>query len=812
MPKKEITITEIEEFEPSRVDGVGKGANGFPILMLKSIDAETDSVASVTKADDMREDCKTCEGDGKILGNNRKCPDCMGSGKAPKIGESMKQYMEFVSKDVPGSAPSGSGATPAKFCPTCGGDGFLGNSIGEGADARGVGEATDQCPDCGGTGLDQATTNPQELNAVAADAGTISVGDPMGRERIDKADAGAECAGCKAMNAADAEYCAKCGGAMMMKTGMETNECPGCVTAAKNGESVCATCGAKVEKADAPKGFDPKVGGGVYREDVPDEDHAGKNRSFPIVTPGDVSDAASSLGRAGKDNYSIDKIKANIIAIARRKGPKFVAQLPQNWQEESADLVGASAKSVDESDAMSALHDKAHEDWHRSIGQEPCTSKADCKAKQAEYEASKAVTVSLDGTAIMGDNPMSNAVEMPMPAHDLDNDPDGDLPGGPAWEAVDAATATSAALALMHAAELIRTFAQREAIEVAAGEGNDIFDANAAEMAMIGVTGALGIMAQLAFHEGLEAQKSLEDEDVAKAGKRLSGKSIAALATARDHLNMILGDDDPAKQKDGDSNDDDTAVGKYIDSADKALLSKEIEDMSIEELEKVLDQRDERLVGLIAETLKSNGKKAKKGKDEDADAKVAEDLDDAADAIEDAQEAQMEDMDGEDDDDAMKASVACPECDMMNKANAMTCKGCGYAMKSADADLTEEQIEARNAAKEAKRALKAARRAEKEAAENAAVQKAIAEGVAEATKAVQTLKERLATVEKMAAPSSIVRTAPQDAVIKSVERDSLELRLAATERIARETPDHDIRKAKREEAEEIRAAIAALRA
>ena len=40
MPKTEVTITEIEEFTPERVDGVGKGANGFPILMLKAVDGE----------------------------------------------------------------------------------------------------------------------------------------------------------------------------------------------------------------------------------------------------------------------------------------------------------------------------------------------------------------------------------------------------------------------------------------------------------------------------------------------------------------------------------------------------------------------------------------------------------------------------------------------------------------------------------------------------------------------------------------------------------------------------------------------------
>jgi hypothetical protein len=367
----------------------------------------------------------------------------------------------------------------------------------------------------------------------------------------------------------------------------------------------------------------------------------------------------------------------------------------------------------------------------------------------------------------------------------------------------------------MQAGELIRAFVQREEIEVAAGEGNDIFDAETAEMAMIGVTGALGIMAQLAFHESLEAQKGLEEESVTKAGKRLSTKTVAALATARDHLNSLLGSDDPSMQAvEDDSNDDDTSVGKYstIKGLDIDLLTKEIEDMTTEELEKVLDARDERLVGLLADTFKAKGKKSLSKKSDDE--KVADDLEEADDAIEDAQDAQAEDMANEgdeddmDDDDAKKASVACPGCDMMNKADAMTCKGCGYAMKS----LTQEEIEAKQARKEAKKALKAAEKAEKEAAENAAIAKSIAEGVAEANAAVLALKERLATVEKMAAPSNILRTAPQDAVAKGIERDTLEMRLAAIERIARETPDMDIRKAKREEAAEIRVQIASLSA
>lgn len=80
--------------------------------------------------------------------------------------------------------------------------------------------------------------------------------------------------------------------------------------------------------------MDPDVGGGVDRDKIPAEDFAGKDRSYPIVTPGDVSDAASSIGRAGSDNYSADTLKKNIIAIAQRKGPAFVAELPKKWRDE----------------------------------------------------------------------------------------------------------------------------------------------------------------------------------------------------------------------------------------------------------------------------------------------------------------------------------------------------------------------------------------------------------------------------------------------------------------------------------------------
>jgi hypothetical protein len=83
------------------------------------------------------------------------------------------------------------------------------------------------------------------------------------------------------------------------------------------------------------KNVDPNVGGGVDRDKLPASDFAGKNRSFPIKTPQDVADAASSIGRAGKDNFSTDQLKKNIIRIAKRKGASFVAKLPKVWRSDT---------------------------------------------------------------------------------------------------------------------------------------------------------------------------------------------------------------------------------------------------------------------------------------------------------------------------------------------------------------------------------------------------------------------------------------------------------------------------------------------
>lgn len=69
---------------------------------------------------------------------------------------------------------------------------------------------------------------------------------------------------------------------------------------------------------------------------------AGKGKSFPILKPGDVQAAVSSMGRAGPGNHSTATLKKNIIAIAKKKG--WTKYLPKAWQDgeddskEAADL------------------------------------------------------------------------------------------------------------------------------------------------------------------------------------------------------------------------------------------------------------------------------------------------------------------------------------------------------------------------------------------------------------------------------------------------------------------------------------------
>ncbi len=359
-------------------------------------------------------------------------------------------------------------------------------------------------------------------------------------------------------------------------------------------------------------------------------------------------------------------------------------------------------------------------------------------------------------------------------------------PGSPEWEAVDAQTAKDAALSLMAAAELIREFAQRESTEVAVGEGNDVFDTFVAEDALCGVTHALGIMAQLAFHEALEAAKSLTDQDeIEKAGKRLSTKSVTALAAARDHISELLGDDDPAKNDKNDQPSGKSAAEKFVESANKSEGN--ILDMQEDDLQKLVAT----MVAQAVVAAKSVEEEAEKPGDEE----VTETAEKTADtpAVEEAVVEVVED-----------AEVIEPE-----------------AVKAVEepvlkAELTPEEIEANEATEKLRKELADAEARQKEVAANAALSAKIEEHLARVVEqnevlksTVEDLKTELESVKKMAAPSDIVRTAPAEAQSVAKARDEIEFRITMLENEARITPDPAVRAGNREIIKELRAQLTA---
>jgi hypothetical protein len=99
---------------------------------------------------------------------------------------------------------------------------------------------------------------------------------------------------------------------------------------------------ARITKSKSPNVGEDATAGGVDRDSMPDADFAGRGRSFPIHSPGDVADAAQSIGRAGDDNYSSDTLQQNITEIAHRKGPEYVAQLPDSWKAGDDDTAAKS--------------------------------------------------------------------------------------------------------------------------------------------------------------------------------------------------------------------------------------------------------------------------------------------------------------------------------------------------------------------------------------------------------------------------------------------------------------------------------------
>lgn len=166
---------------------------------------------------------------------------------------------------------------------------------------------------------------------------------------------------------------------------------------------------AKTEAEVVKRGFDPNVGGGVDRDKIPAQDFVDpERRRFPIVTSGDVSDAVSSYGRA-KPKIPFDEFKRRLTAIARRKGPEFVAELPEEWKKDT----GKKAAKPDTAGTGGGKPPK------------PTCPKCGMKAKRGHQFCAKCGTKLTAADAVKGRTP-GDGIEgkdtTPVPGH---REPDG---------------------------------------------------------------------------------------------------------------------------------------------------------------------------------------------------------------------------------------------------------------------------------------------------------------------------------------------------------------------------------------------------
>lgn len=97
---------------------------------------------------------------------------------------------------------------------------------------------------------------------------------------------------------------------------------------------------------------------GKKRSELKDSDFLfPETRSFPITTPADVKDAISNYGRmSGKMSY--DVFLRKLYNMCKRKGPEFVAALP----EKSKDKLGIKSESYDNDNRLIMQPDPQYTD------------------------------------------------------------------------------------------------------------------------------------------------------------------------------------------------------------------------------------------------------------------------------------------------------------------------------------------------------------------------------------------------------------------------------------------------------------------
>jgi hypothetical protein len=136
--------------------------------------------------------------------------------------------------------------------------------------------------------------------------------------------------------------------------------------------------------------------------------------------------------------------------------------------------------------------------------------------KQSQDEVVKADDMDMDVTE-------------PMAEADLSVDGDEDEPGSPAWEAIDAATATKWAGILARAKNAIHHLMEREEEEIEAGAEEDKDGKRNLEEACEAIEYAISMVAPFAVNEASEAMMADEMGDIEKSIKNIRIKALSTI-------------------------------------------------------------------------------------------------------------------------------------------------------------------------------------------------------------------------------------------------------------------------------------------
>jgi hypothetical protein len=241
-----------------------------------------------------------------------------------------------------------------------------------------------------------------------------------------------------------------------------------------------------------------------------------KDGSYPIENEADLTKAIHAVGRGDSSHNAIRK---HVISRARSLGAS--SKIPDNWNSDGS-LKGDSV------------------------------SKADTVTKADPGDM-------LDAQTDDGVDGMDPTVPLAAPEDDAPGDPTD--PGSPAWEAIDAATASKWCTILSRAQVALGLLAERESLEAASADPGDIENAWDLGDACCAIDYAISVLAPFAVAEQSEADCGAEAMEmigkaaaaaeeplatvealaaVAKAGRVLSSANESLIRSAGESLQKVL--------------------------------------------------------------------------------------------------------------------------------------------------------------------------------------------------------------------------------------------------------------------------------